>query len=61
MNISSALPPAQVQEMAQVLLLKKALKIEATQNQALIESTRLTAPSESLDTGPVGRVIDEKA
>lgn len=60
MNISPALPPAQVAEIAQVLLLKKALTIEATKNQALIESTMLTAANESSDSGSPGRIINEK-
>lgn len=60
MNISPVLAPAQVEEMAQVLILKKAQTIEANQNQALIKSTMLNAPSQPFDPNPVGRVIDQK-
>lgn len=61
MEISAALAPLQVQEESQALLLKKALKMDETQQLALIESAKLTGPSQPLDTRLIGRLMNEKA
>jgi len=61
MEISPALASAQADEAIQVLMLKKSLKIDEAQQLALIESAKITGPSQPLDTRLVGRLFDEKA
>lgn len=63
MQISA--PPVTAQEQSdvlrQVLVLKKALKADETQQLALVESAKITSPSQPLDTRLVGRLLNEKA
>ena len=61
MQISPALAPLQADEDIQTLVLKKALKVDETEQMALLESAKLTGPSQPLDTRLVGRLLNEKA
>lgn len=61
MEISPALASEQADVALQVLILKKALKVDETQQLALIESAKLTGPSQPLDSRLVGRLMNEKA
>ncbi|PTY08155.1 hypothetical protein DB347_00790 [Opitutaceae bacterium EW11] len=63
MQITAPAVTAQEQSdvLRQELILKKALKIEETQQLALVESARVTSPSQPLDTRLVGRLLNEKA
>lgn len=51
----------QADEIRQALLLKRAIKVQENEQLALIEAVKVSGPSNPLDTGLVGRLLNEKA